>query len=707
MRVEDQGVGLDLELDARESLRAIGAICGEREFRRAPRGAVRHTPDVLQGLDAFACDAPFVFGHNVLWHDLPWLARQAPQLDLLRKPVVDTLVLSSIAFAEQPYHALVKDYKLVRDAVNDPVADARLAARLLHDAVQRLREMAATNALFVQVVRSLGERGLTAVSAQAGAGFGLVFDGLATASERPDDDLVALLAERTCRSAVESLLPVSGQSPETCLALLFAVAWLRVAGSHDATSSSVQMPWVRRRMPLVATLLRALRDRACQRPDCRWCRSVHDPVAQLRRWFEYPEFRGTPTLKGSERPAQRAIVEAGFADRPHLALLPTGGGKSLCFQLPAINRYLRRGCLTIVISPLQSLMHDQVDNFARKTNARCAVALTGRLTPPERRAALEAVRSGDAGMLYVSPEQLRNSTFIGAIALREIGAWVFDEAHCLSKWGHDFRPDYLYAARFVREFSERQGTAPAAIVCVTATAKPEVRDEILEHFRAELGQELEVFDGQAARENLTLRVESVAGHDKVPRLRELVLEQLQTSPTGSVLVYAATRSNAQKTAALLRTAGIEAEAFHAGLDIPTKKAVQERFLRGDCRVVCATNAFGMGIDKPDIRRVVHFEIPGSLEAYVQEVGRAGRDGLSADAVLLLARDDVETQFRLPRCRGSTCAICAASCAASATCRGRPRPNPCAKLSAPPAKSCATTNSPSRSTPRIAGRRTRS
>ncbi|MFO1078022.1 MAG: RecQ family ATP-dependent DNA helicase [Planctomycetota bacterium] len=373
---------------------------------------------------------------------------------------------------------------------------------------------------------------------------------------------------------------------------------------------------------------------------------MHDPVAQLKRWFQYPDFRSTPTLKNADRPAQRAIVDAGFADRPHLALLPTGGGKSLCFQLPAINRYLRRGCLTIVISPLQSLMHDQVDNFVRKTNAQCAVALTGRLTPPERRATLEAVRTGQAGILYVSPEQLRNSTFKKAIALREIGAWVFDEAHCLSKWGHDFRPDYLYAARFVREFSEGQGTQPAPIVCVTATAKPEVRDEILAHFRAELGQELEVFDGHAPRENLTLRVETVAGHEKVPRLRELVAAQFTAAPTGSVLVYTATRSNAEKAAALLRGAGIEAEAFHAGLDIPTKKAVQERFLNGDSRVVCATNAFGMGIDKPDIRLVVHFEIPGSLEAYVQEVGRAGRDGLPAEASLLFARDDIETQFRL-------------------------------------------------------------
>ncbi|HEX5052479.1 MAG TPA: RecQ family ATP-dependent DNA helicase, partial [Planctomycetota bacterium] len=564
----------------------------------------------------------------------------------LHKPAVDTLVLSTIAFAEHPYHALLKDYKLVRDSVNDPLADARIAARLLADAHHQLRKLATANPTFARVVRGLSHVGMRSVSAQAQAGMDLCFDAATCEAPRDlDSDLRELLDQRACATALETLLPVSRLPPETQLALLFAVAWLRVSGSHDTTSPSVVMPWVRRQFPQITNLLQTLRDRPCPSTTCTWCRSVHDPVAQLQRWFRYPDFRAEPPLPDG-RPAQRAIVEAGFADRPHLALLPTGGGKSLCFQLPAIHRYLRRGCLTIVVSPLQSLMHDQVDNFVARTGAHCAFALTGRLTPPERRATLDAVRSGQAGLLYASPEQLRNSTFKKAIALREIGAWVFDEAHCLSKWGHDFRPDYLYAARFVREFSEQQRVPPAPIVCVTATAKPEVRDEILQHFRDELAQDLTVFDGHAPRENLTLLVEPVPMHGKVPRLCELVAEQLAVSATGSVLVYTATRGNAEKAAALLAAAGIEAEAFHAGLDVQTRKAVQQRFLVGERRVVCATNAFGMGIDKPDIRLVVHFEIPGSLEAYVQEVGRAGRDNKPAAAVLLFAEDDIETQFRL-------------------------------------------------------------
>ncbi|MCA8955008.1 MAG: RecQ family ATP-dependent DNA helicase [Planctomycetes bacterium] len=641
MTDSELGLGFDLELDGLGRLSAVGAILGDAEFRRSRVDRSL----ALQDLDAFAAPAEFVFGHNVLWHDLPWLRKHAPELRLLEKPVVDTLVLSTIAFAEHPYHALVKDYKLVRDAVNDPVGDSRISARVLHDARQRLRKLAAAEPRFVRVLRSLGARGLASISPQASAGFALAFETITAPATDLDTDLDTLLADRSCATARQALLPFAKQPPDLQLDLLFVVAWLRVGGTPDALSPSVVMPWVRRRFPKVAELLHALRDVPCHRPGCGWCVRMHDAVRQLTRWFGYPDFRPTPTLTADGRPAQRAIVDAGFADRPLLALLPTGGGKSLCFQLPAIQRYLRRGCLTVVISPLQSLMHDQVDSFVRKTNADCAVALTGRLTPPERRAALDAIRSGHAGILYVSPEQLRNSTFHRAIAFREIGAWVFDEAHCLSKWGHDFRPDYLYAARFIREFSAEQGVACAPIVCVTATAKPEVRDEILLHFRSELGQELQYFDGHQPRQNLTLRVEAASGAAKVTRVREIVAEQLALHPTGSVLIYTATRRGAEELAALLEVPGIPAEAFHAGLDVPSKKAVQERFLSGESRVVCATNAFGMGIDKPDVRLVVHFDIPGSLEAYVQEVGRAGRDGQPAEAVLLFAPDDIELQFR--------------------------------------------------------------
>jgi len=224
----------------------------------------------------------------------------------------------------------------------------------------------------------------------------------------------------------------------------------------------------------VLPLISALRDTPCSDPACAYCRQCHDPKKQLLKFFGYDDFRQTPT-NGSGGSLQQDIVQSGMRNESLLAILPTGGGKSICFQLPALVRNFRRGSLTIVISPLQSLMKDQVDGLRRRTGTPFAAALYGMLTPPERGDVLRRVRLGDIAILYVSPEQLRNRSFEKAIAQREIGCWVFDEAHCLSKWGHDFRNDYLYAGRFIREFSTRHGVTIPPIACFTATAKQNVR----------------------------------------------------------------------------------------------------------------------------------------------------------------------------------------------------------------------------------------
>ena len=215
-----------------------------------------------------------------------------------------------------------------------------------------------------------------------------------------------------------------------------------------------------------------------------------------------------------------------MGDQPLLAILPTGGGKSLCFQLPALVRNFRRGVLTIIISPLQALMKDQVDNLAAKTGSPSVAALNSMLTPPERGEVLERVRLGDIAILYVSPEQLRNKSFIDTIAQREIGCWVFDEAHCLSKWGHDFRPDYLHASRFIREFAKKHRTTIPPIACFTATAKRDVIDEIVKHFQESLGQTLEVFRGAIERENLRFEVQPITHPEKFPRVQDLLAERL-------------------------------------------------------------------------------------------------------------------------------------------------------------------------------------
>ena len=276
-----------------------------------------------------------------------------------------------------------------------------------------------------------------------------------------------------------------------------------------AGSNSVLPPWVRLEHPLTGELIKRLREVPCPSVDCAYCRRVHNSQEQLRTFFGFDAFRPAPqsTAGGS---LQQEIVEAGMRNDSLLAILPTGGGKSLCFQLPALVRNYRRGVLTIVLSPLQALMKDQVDGLVRRTGTPFAAALYGLLTPPERSDVLRRVRLGDVALLYVSPEQLRNRSFAEAIAQREIGCWVFDEAHCLSKWGHDFRPDYLYAGRFIREFSKKQGTEVPPIACFTATAKQDVREEILAFFKKEAGRDLAFYAGGVERDNLCFEVQTIA-----------------------------------------------------------------------------------------------------------------------------------------------------------------------------------------------------
>ena len=388
--------------------------------------------------------------------------------------------------------------------------------------------------------------------------------------------------------------------------------------------------------------MRRLRDQACRDGECEWCRQRHDARTELTRWFGFDDFRTEPAVEDG-RPLQQSIVEAAMAGEHILGILPTGAGQSLCYQLPAPSRYDKTGALTVVISPLVALMADQVAGLEARGIGSC-VTINGLLSMPERADALERVRLGDAGILIISPEQLRSVSLRRVLDQREIGCWVLDEAHCLSKWGHDFRPDYRYVGRFIREKAGENLIPP--VLCLTATAKPDVKAEITEYFRDELAIELRVFDGGARRTNLEFVVIPTRGSAKFEDIYQLLREDLPDHLPGGAIIYCATRRHSEEVAQFLQEKGVVADYFHADLPPETKKMVQESFIRGDLRAIAATNAFGMGIDKPDVRLVIHADIPGSLENYLQEAGRAGRDQRAARCVLLYAQDDVERQFRM-------------------------------------------------------------
>ncbi len=641
-------VVLDLEVGADGRIRDVGALRGDRELRIRD---AESSSDAVQQLSAFADGADFVVGHNIVAHDRRFIETHLPGSPLLDLPVVDTLYLAPLARPQRPYHPLVKDYKLVGAVRSDPVADCRLALQLLEDCWAILEKQERQQPGLVSIYRSCFDDSDApgSVSALNLNGTGDFLEALGArrlSRDRVLNGFEYFSREKACPAAIHRELPSLLGDPTTRPAAAYSLAWLTVAGTE-----SILPRWVHRSFPAAARFLRSVRSVRCDDPGCAYCSVHHDPRGKLEAYFGHPGFRPTPATSAGDS-LQERIVTRGIEQRPILAVLPTGGGKSLCFQLPAIVHNERTGALTVVITPLQALMKDQVENLNRKTGGgSLAATLNGLLTMPKRHDVLEGIRLGRFALLYVSPEQLRTRSFKAAIRQREIAAWVFDEAHCISKWGHDFRPDYLYAARFIREFSMEEGIDPAPVACFTATAKLDVREEIVAHFREALGQELEVLaTDRVDRENLHYAVEEVLTPHKGARILELLAEHIGEPSAaelrGAAIIYAGRRKRTEELATALRARGWNALHFHAGLDPPDKKRVQDAFISGEVPVIVATNAFGMGIDKENVRLVVHADVPGSLENYLQEAGRAGRDGESAHCVLLFAKGDIENQFDL-------------------------------------------------------------
>ena len=329
------------------------------------------------------------------------------------------------------------------------------------------------------------------------------------------------------------------------------------------------------------------------------------------------------------RPPQVPIVDAAMTGADVLAVMPTGSGKSLCFQLPAVAL----PGLTLVVSPLISLMKDQVDELVKRGLG--AAALHSGQTTDQRRDVLRRAHAGALRLLYVAPERFASNHFLSSLHDWPVARFVVDEAHCVSEWGHDFRPDYRRladAANACRRSDDGPGRPP--VLAFTATATPEVREDIV----SLLGmRNPEVFVAGFDRPNIELRVRPVSGD----REKRMLLPELVAGRRS--LVYASTRRSAEEASATLVESGIAAAAYHAGLSDSERTRVQDAFAAGTLQVVCATNAFGMGIDRPDLEVVVHKELPASVEAYYQEVGRVGRDGRQSVATLLWNYVDVKTR----------------------------------------------------------------
>jgi ATP-dependent DNA helicase RecQ len=339
-------------------------------------------------------------------------------------------------------------------------------------------------------------------------------------------------------------------------------------------------------------------------------RHYADPLQTLADVFGYPAFR----------PHQEEIIDAMIRGEDAFVLMPTGGGKSLCYQIPALHR----PGVGIVVSPLISLMKDQVD--ALRANGVAAAFYNSTLSAGEARSVLAELHGGRLDLLYVAPERLMNESFLERLAPLEIALIAIDEAHCISQWGHDFRPEYVQLGRLRRLFP----TVP--IMALTATADSQTRDDILQ--RLEISRtacRITGFD----RPNIRYTVE-----DKQKPFAQLLTFLGSREPYDAGIVYALSRKRVEEVASRLCEAGFAAAPYHAGLPDRERARVQEAFQRDDLQLVVATVAFGMGIDKPNIRFVVHYDLPKNIESYYQETGRAGRDGLPAEALLLFGYGDI-------------------------------------------------------------------
>jgi len=634
-----QAVFVDLEIhpDTQELLK-IGAWRAADDaafYRQGKMDPAVVLPELLTFIGA----ARFIIGHNIELHDWPYLCAKEAAFQTLTPHLIDTLVLNPLAFPANPYHRLVKDYKLQRESVNDPVEDCKQTAILFADqcatfagkpelsaifALLLLNSGASYHALFNQLLNQPGSGKI------AGKRVKRLIDACL------NEDVVCQQARRIVSREIRS------NDGERQRAMAYALAWLSTAGSN-----SVLPAWVRHQHPQLPDLLNRLRHQNCGKSDCHYCNSHHHLEANLKQFFGHDQFRRFGSDSKDSEPLQRRIVASVASATPTLAILPTGGGKSLCYQLPAMIMARNRGLLTIIISPLQSLMHDQVAQLEAR-GYPYAATLNSSLTMPERHRVLEGIGMGDIHLLYIAPEQLRNNSFIRAIESREIGQWIIDESHCLSKWGHDFRPDYLYIGKFVAAFSKRQMQRTPPVHAFTATARHDVIEEILDHLQQSLGARLTLLSGGHQRSNLDYQVLHCPPQKKREQVLALLEEKREFIGEGAALIFCNRRKYAEEMAAFLDNNGVNSDYFHAGRDPHSKRAAQQAFMDGETRVMAATNAFGMGVDKADIRLVIHAQIPDSLENYLQEAGRGGRDGEPAACILLFDEADVDKQFEMRR-----------------------------------------------------------
>ena len=559
----------------------------------------------------------FICGHNIINHDLLFIQKAVTDAKINSANIIDTLFLSPLLFPTNPYHALLKDDKLQTEDTNNPLNDSIKAKDLFFDEVSIFNQSEEKlKQIFYLLLNDKKE-------------FLSFFRFIAFKSNETDIEKVirGKFQSLICENA--NLTKIISEHP---IELAYCLALINCNNRYSITP-----PWVLRNYPKVERLMFLLRNNPCL-TGCLYCNQALDIHRGLKKHFGFDEYRSY-----AGEPLQENAVQAAVDSKSILAVFPTGGGKSITFQVPALMSGENVKGLTVVISPLQSLMKDQVDNLER-IGITDAVTINGLLDPIERAKSIQRIQDGFASILYISPESLRSKTTEKLLLGRKIVRFVIDEAHCFSSWGQDFRVDYLYIGDFIKVLQETKNLEEQIPVsCFTATAKQKVIEDICAYFKEKLGIRFEIFPSKATRTNLHYKVfEKGDDEEKYNAVRDLIEEK--DCPT---IIYVSRTKRARELATRLSEDGFNVRAFHGKMESQEKTENQNAFIAGEVQIMVATSAFGMGVDKKDVGMVIHYEISDSLENYVQEAGRAGRDeNITADCYVLFNEEDLGKHFIL-------------------------------------------------------------
>ena len=604
---------IDLEVDkSSKKIYEIGIVFKNIEYKTS---SIKELKSLL-----FLSNSKYICGHNFIDFDFEMLFDTS--IDITKYKIIDTLPLSLLLFSEKSIHALPKDYKQEDDFKNDPILDCKLTSNLLHKIEDR----------FMQLSDEMKSILFSLLKYEKY--FNAFFDYMKqrySIKELNQKELFETILNHFKNSIVnlDYLKEIIETHPTE---LVYILSLLNAEIEMNA-----HPPYILYKYKNIVEIQKRL---------CFDSKKI-DLIYYAKEFFGFDRFRDFTALNPTilqPNISQKDIIEATLQDESFIAVLPTGGGKTFIFWLPAIIKAKSYKGLSVVISPLQALMKDHITNFNKKVSNYKAVAISGFLSPLERSEAIESVISGDADILYIAPESLRSKAIFNILKNRVIDRFIVDEAHCLSTWGNDFRQDYFYICDYIKDLMDAkkgfQDNIP--ISCFTATAKPSVLDDIKEYFKQGLDLDLKEFIAKPDRKNLKYNSIKSEQKQKYKKLLDLI-----NTNSGSTLIYipsSTTKCDEIAHKLTLDTSKV-VKSFHSKIDSTQKMKILKQYINNEIDIIVATTAFGMGVDKPDIKNVIHYEISDSLENYAQEAGRGARDeSLEANCQILFDEDDLDKHF---------------------------------------------------------------